>query len=46
MTKTIEKQQFDIMKHKLVPLHEIATEDEIKELLEKFKITPDRLPKI
>lgn len=46
MAKAIKKQQFDIMKHKLVPLHEIATEEEIKELLEKFKITPDRLPKI
>ena len=46
MAKTIGKQQFNIMKHKLVPLHEIATEEELKELLEKFKITPDQLPKI
>jgi len=46
MAKATEKQQFDIMKHKLVPLHTIVSEKEKKELLEKYKITPDQLPKI
>jgi len=46
MAKTIEKQQFDITRHKLVPLHTIASDKEKKELLEKYKITPDQLPKI
>jgi len=46
MVKASEKQQLDIMKHKLVPLHTIISEKEKKELLEKYKITPDQLPKI
>jgi len=46
MVKTTEKQQLDIMAHKLVPIHSIISEKEKKELLEKYKITPDQLPKI
>ena len=46
MVKAVEKQQFDITKHELVPLHEIISEDGKKELFEKYNITPDQLPKI
>ena len=46
MAKTIEKQQLEIMSHKLVPLHEIITDEEKKKLLERYNITPDQLPKI
>ena len=46
MEKTVEKQQLDILKHKLVPSHVIISENEKKELFEKLKITPDQLPKI
>jgi DNA-directed RNA polymerase subunit H len=46
MVKTNEKQQLNIMAHKLVPIHEIISEKEKKELLEKYKISPDQLPKI
>ena len=46
MVKIIEKQELEIMSHKLVPFHEIISEKERKELLEKFKITPEQLPKI
>ena len=46
MTKEIEKQQFDIMNHELVPLHVILSDDEKKELFKKYNITPDQLPKI
>ena len=46
MVKTAEKQQLDIMEHKLVPLHTIISEKEKNELLAKYKITPDQLPKI
>jgi DNA-directed RNA polymerase subunit H len=46
MAKTTEKQQLDIMSHKLVPIHSIISEKEKKEILEKYKITPDQLPKI
>jgi len=44
--KTIEKQEFDIMSHKLVPLHVIISEEEKKELFEKYNITQDQLPKL
>jgi DNA-directed RNA polymerase subunit H len=46
MAKTTEKQQLYIMEHELVPLHVIISEEEKKKLLEKYKITPDQLPKI
>ena len=46
MANSSEKQQFDIMGHKLVPIHEIISKEEEKELLEKFNITIDQLPKI
>lgn len=46
MEKTVEKQQLEILRHKLVPSHIIISEDEKKELFEKLKITPDQLPKI
>ena len=41
-----EKKTFDIMKHELVPLHKIISDKEHDELLKKYKITPDQLPKI
>ena len=44
--KTIQKQEFDIMSHDLVPLHIIMSEGEKKELFEKYNITQDQLPKI
>jgi DNA-directed RNA polymerase subunit H (RpoH/RPB5) len=46
MVKTIEKKQLDILQHKLVPYHLVLTEKEKNDFLEKFKITPDQLPKI
>ncbi|PNX49496.1 MAG: DNA-directed RNA polymerase subunit H [Thermoplasmata archaeon M9B1D] len=46
MAKEIEKQQFDIMNHDLVPLHIIVSDDEKNELFNKYNITPDQLPKI
>jgi len=41
-----EKNQFDIMKHELVPLHIIISEEESKELFKKYNIKSDQLPKI
>jgi DNA-directed RNA polymerase subunit H len=46
MEKTAEKQQLEILRHKLVPSHIIISESEKKELFEKMKITPDQLPKV
>ena len=41
-----EKKQFEIMKHELVPLHMIISEEEVKKLFKKYKIKQDQLPKI
>jgi DNA-directed RNA polymerase subunit H len=38
--------KIDILKHELVPRHEILTAAEKKELLEKMSITEKQLPKI
>ncbi len=37
---------FDITKHFFVPKHLILSEDEVKELLKKYEITINELPKI
>lgn len=39
-------EEFNILNHELVPEHIILKEDEKKEVLEKFKIGPQNLPKI
>ena len=38
--------RIDILKHELVPIHEILTAAEKKELLERMSITEKQLPKI
>jgi DNA-directed RNA polymerase subunit H len=40
------KKYYDILGHKLVPDHTILSEKEKKELLEKYEIRPDQLPRI
>lgn len=46
MSKITQKQQLEIMRHNLVPTHEIISDKEQKEIMEKYNITPDQLPKI
>jgi len=47
MVKSKEiQQQFNIMKHELVPKHIIINEEEKKQLFKKYNITPDQLPQI
>jgi len=47
MAKSKETEQlFNIMKHELVPEHIILSEEEKKQLFEKFELTPDQLPQI
>lgn len=38
--------RFDVLKHELVPQHEVLPEEEAKELLKKFNITKGQIPKI
>ena len=42
----LAEKEFNVLTHDLVPEHIILKEDEIKEVLEKFNITVEQLPKI
>ena len=42
----LTEKEFNVLTHELVPEHIIIKDDEIKELLNKFNITPKQLPKI
>ena len=37
---------FDIFKHELVPKHEVLSPEELKNLLEKYRVKPYQLPRI
>jgi DNA-directed RNA polymerase subunit H len=37
---------FDLFEHKLVPMHEIITEEETKQLLAQYRVQPYQLPQI
>jgi len=41
-----ENISFNVLQHDLVPEHYLLTEDEAKEVLEKYRISKDQLPKI
>lgn len=43
---SVEKQEFSIMSHKLVPHHSVISETEISEMMKKYNVTSDQLPKI
>lgn len=46
MVKEKIRIQFDMMSHDLVPLHTILSEKEKGELLKKYTVEPNQLPKI
>ena len=37
---------FDVMKHDLVPRHELLSDEEALGILERYGVTPEQLPKI
>ena len=37
---------FDVMKHDLVPRHEVLSDEEARAVLDRYGVTPDQLPKI
>lgn len=37
---------FDVMKHDLVPRHELLTDAEMRTVLEKYNVNVEKLPKI
>ena len=42
----LTEKEFNVLTHELVPKHTIIDDEERKELLEKFNIIPEQLPKI
>jgi len=42
----MKKEKVSILEHELVPKHKIMGAEEIKELLDKYKIKREQLPKI
>ena len=45
-SKKPKQKNYYILEHKLVPNHEILSDKEKKELLERYNIEPEKLPKI
>ncbi len=43
---TEEKQEFNVLNHDLVPIHEVLPDDETRRLIEGYNIIPEQLPKI
>jgi DNA-directed RNA polymerase subunit H len=39
-------QEFNVLNHQLVPIHEVLTDEEAKGLYEQYNISSDQLPKI
>ncbi|HVL48297.1 MAG TPA: DNA-directed RNA polymerase subunit H [Candidatus Thermoplasmatota archaeon] len=37
---------FDVMKHDLVPKHEVLSDEDARAVLEKYGVNPDQLPRI
>jgi len=38
--------EFDVMTHQLVPKHEVIPDKEVEDVLKKFDLTKDQLPKV
>ena len=41
-----ESVPFNVLSHKMVPVHELLSDEETERVLKKLKITRDQLPKI
>lgn len=41
-----EKQEFNVLNHDLVPIHELLSADEQRGLFSTYNINPEQLPKI
>ncbi len=42
----LKKREINILEHELVPKHEICSEEEVNELLKRYNISKEQLPKI
>jgi DNA-directed RNA polymerase subunit H len=46
MAEEESKVEFNVLNHELVPIHELLTDDEVRELYSLYNILPEQLPKI
>lgn len=46
MAEEQAKAEFNVLNHELVPIHELLTDDEVRELYKGYNIMPEQLPKI
>jgi len=46
MAQDMKKKKFNILDHELVPEHVVLSKEEAEEVLKKFNIKPEQLPKI
>ncbi|MFQ5758433.1 MAG: DNA-directed RNA polymerase subunit H [Candidatus Bathyarchaeia archaeon] len=46
LVSTSSLPSFDIFKHELVPKHEILSEEEVEELLKRYRIKPYQIPRV
>ncbi|MDD1771342.1 MAG: DNA-directed RNA polymerase subunit H [Methanomassiliicoccales archaeon] len=46
MIQLEESVPFNVLSHKMVPVHELLSDEETDKVLKKLKITRDQLPKI
>ena len=46
MAQDMKKKKFNILDHELVPEHIVLSKEEAEEVLKKFNIKPEQLPKI
>lgn len=40
------KDEFNVLNHELVPIHELLTDDQVRDLYGHYNIMPEQLPKI
>lgn len=43
---TENKQEFNVLNHELVPIHELLSDEEARQLLSDLNVNPGQLPKI
>ena len=44
--KVVEKTEFDVTKHEMVPKHEILSEKEVEKILKKYRVKARQMPRI
>ncbi len=44
--KAVEKAEFDVTKHEMVPKHEILSEKAVEKVLKKYRVKAHQMPRI